>query len=391
MRKPFRKLRLILVALLTLEIALGIVLIIVAAIYQGLLSSFIIQTESGIISSRFVHVYIMGFQLIALYLGSLPMWKSIWVRRFSRSIQILLNIWMFVCFLIVISGCVAIWSFVKSSKVLSDNVAMMLLHGIEVYYTKPEWKFLWDQLQYGRECCGVNRYSDWMRASWMSMSYGGKLVDLTKLHRTYFDYEGDSDVDSQTIRIITDCIGKKLNSQGNAGELNRDLILAPYACCRPDSPSCYQNYLPQLKESSFIPQMNISEINTISCMTIFNHHLSCATIIFVLLTLVGVLIDILICCLTKYFMAQSKLGTYQELCNDMSPDDNDDGTALVVVKCPPKVKLIVLDESNSFDSDIPNFCTDSDPCTCCCELDGDGINVSSDNAENQGINNLLLQ
>lgn len=56
---------------------------------------------------------------------------------------------------------------------------------------------------------------------------------------------------------------------------------------------------------------------------------------------------------------------YCELKNDMSMYD-DEGNALVVIKCPPNVKCIALEEQNTDDSDcIPNVSSDTEPCLCC--------------------------
>lgn len=211
MREPFRKFRLIVNVLLISEIALGVAIIAVAVAYQNTLSTFMTVAEGKILFPTFFNAYILAFQVIVTYLCSLCMWRRVWVRRYSKSIRLLLSIWSFFCLLIVVGGCATIWSLLGSSDGLGENVALMLLRGIEVYYANPEWKFLWDQLQYTRECCGVNGYADWMHASWMPISsnVGNPSTDIQNLYE-YLDYEIDANEAQQpTIRIITDCKGKK--------------------------------------------------------------------------------------------------------------------------------------------------------------------------------------
>lgn len=171
MREPFRKFRLILAILLMSEIFLGLAIILMTAACQYLLGSFVIQGQSEALSYKFLNCYLVGFQLFAIYTCSVSMWKSVWLRRYSTSIKLLLRIWLFFCIIIILCGCATIWSMFSSLDAITENVAIMLLRGIDVYYMNPEWKLLWDQLQYSHKCCGVNEYLDWMHASWMPQSF----------------------------------------------------------------------------------------------------------------------------------------------------------------------------------------------------------------------------
>uniref|UniRef100_A0A1I8NUQ0 Tetraspanin n=1 Tax=Stomoxys calcitrans TaxID=35570 RepID=A0A1I8NUQ0_STOCA len=195
MWKLYRKIRSILNGLLLMEVMLGAVIIAVAATYHSKLSSFMTQAERTMISTKLAHAYILGFQLIALYLGSLIMWKRIWLRRYSQSIQLLLKVWLFFCSLLAICSCATMWSLLEGEKVVGESVEMLLQRGIDAYYTNPEWKFLWDQLQYKQECCGVNGYMDWMRAAWMPRSTS-TTTSIPKDYQ-YFDYETELNEETQ--------------------------------------------------------------------------------------------------------------------------------------------------------------------------------------------------
>ncbi|XP_005182936.2 uncharacterized protein LOC101890537 [Musca domestica] len=385
MREPFRHFRLIVNILLVLEIKLGIAIVTITAAYQNVLGSFMAPTEKRLLFSTLVNLYIMGFQLIATYLCSLSMWRTIWTRRYSRSIQFLLMVWSVFCCIIIVGGCVTMWCLLDMPEILGANVSLMLFHGMEVYYTSPAWKFLWDEIQYNNECCGVEGYDDWMHATWMPKT----TVKLSKDSRLYNG--GRFKHNSKESRIITDCVRKEPQGNHESTELSisyenpslsiEDVdggddiglrILAPYACCKHNSLSCYQNYLPRSDDTddgsiSSMSHLNFTEINTKPCLPLFKEYLWYAMHILMVLVSAAVLIDLLICCLTKYFMFKSRFHSYCEL--ESSFDD--DGNALVVVKCPPKVRCVTLEEAVSIDSDMANVGSDVEPCICCCDLEMD--------------------
>ncbi|XP_073822543.1 tetraspanin 33B [Musca autumnalis] len=383
MREPFRHFRIIFNILLILEIKLGIAIITVAVAYQNVLGSFT-PDEKRSLNSTFVNLYIMGFQLIATYLCSLSMWRTIWTKKYSRSIQLLLVVWSMFCFIIIIGGCATIWCLLDIPDILTTNVSMMLFHGIEVYYTSPAWKFLWDELQYNNECCGVNGYDDWMRAKWMPKSFNRQRRDRRSYVRNRFQHN------TEEPRIIADCVPKRPHGPQDTTQISlsyetprlslevtedygaHDMgsqILAPYACCKHNSLSCYQNYIPKSDndddEVGSIFQLNFTEINTKACLPLFKEYLWYATHILLILVSAAVIIDIIICCLAKYLMFQSRFHSYCEL----EPSYDEDGNALVIVKCPPKVRCVTLDESISMDSDVANVGSDTEPCICCCDIE----------------------
>ncbi|XP_061397613.1 uncharacterized protein LOC133333314 [Musca vetustissima] len=373
MREPFRNYRIIFNILLILEIKLGIAIITVTAAYQHVLNLFMLPQERRLLTSTFINLYIMGFQLIATYLCSFSMWRNIWARKYSRSIQLLVIVWSVFCFIIVVGGCATIWHLLNTPQFLIANVSMMLFRGIEVYYSNPSWKFFWDELQYTNECCGVNGYDDWMHASWMPQSYVKESRQTRTQYRPRFKHN------PKEHRVITNCIQKvpqvttdisiAFVNPSDASLNNDDIgsqILAPYACCKYNSLSCYQNYLPRTGDGvGSISQLNITEINTKACLPLFKEYLLCAVNVLLILVSLAVLIDILMCCLTKYLMLHSRVPSYCEL----DPSYDDDGNALVVVKCPPRVRCVTLEESDSIDSDVANIGSDVEPCICTFDMD----------------------
>lgn len=74
-------------------------------------------------------------------------------------------------------------------------------------------------------------------------------------------------------------------------------ILAPYACCKHNSLSCYQNYLPRSDDTddgsiSSMSHLNFTEINTKPCLPLFKEYLWYAMHILMVLVSAAVLIDV---------------------------------------------------------------------------------------------------
>ncbi|XP_037883151.1 uncharacterized protein LOC119633606 [Glossina fuscipes] len=346
MREPLPKLRLVINFLLMLEVLLGIAIILVAAFYQCILGSFMVQVDRKMLAAKFFNTYLLGFQLIASYMCSVSMWRRVWKRRYSQTIEILLSVWLFFCFLIVLCGMGTVWSLVNSSDALENTAEIMLFYGIDLYYMMPEWKLLWDQLQYSQECCGVHGYEDWGHANWMPKEYSS------------------------------------LGQRSNEGQ-----TLAPYACCKHESTTCYQNYMPR-SENSPIPHLNLTDINVGGCLAVFSSYMYLMLNILLVLMLIAIAVDVLICCFTKYLMFVSAKDCHLE---NKDPYYDDAGNALVIVRCPPNVKCITMEEqAYRFTSDEYNTFVDLDVNNCCCE-NPSTTTVAGENARNsrkQG--NLIL-
>ncbi|KAM7352135.1 tetraspanin 33B [Cochliomyia hominivorax] len=349
------KIRIFINFLLIVQICLGIAIIAFAWFHQKLLATFLTETEQTMLSSKFFNAYILGFQLSVSFLCALIMWSNIWTRRYSENIELLLRVWLIFCFLIVICGGAIIWSLYNSADTLAEGAEIILLKGIDNYYMNPEWKLLWDKLQYTKECCGVHNYMDWMHAEWI---HEDDLMDTQQYEQDVYD--------------VSECIPLYLDLDVNDREetiKQQPQILAPYACCKRDSKFCYENYVPRKKKSvrspNNLPHLNLTDINTQGCFPLFTKHLKVALDTLFLLILIAVVVNIILCCLTKYLMATNYTRSYREFYNDMCMYD-DEGNALVVIKCPPKVKCITLEEPNTFSgSDIPNLVSSADMCQCC--------------------------
>lgn len=233
MHQPFRKASVYIGLMLILEVLTGLGIIIVTAVYQFFLSSYLDDIECRLVMSYFVNVYIFGVQLIVTFICSISLWNRLWKRRCTPNIRLMIALWLFYSCIIIASGFGATWNIYYSMDVLENAAETSLLRGIDDYYSSPDWKLLWDGLQIRKQCCGVNSYRDWMEAEWMPR-------------------------------------------QTRAGQKCGKSVLAPIACTKRGAEPDIPNYMLMGEDFSqknakrpMFPKLTIDMINTSGCLPIF--------------------------------------------------------------------------------------------------------------------------
>ncbi|XP_030383221.1 CD63 antigen [Scaptodrosophila lebanonensis] len=322
MREPFRKASVYITLLLILEAVIGLVIVIVTAIYQSLLTGYLAETESRMLYGFLFNIYIFGIQLIVTFLCSNSMWNRLWCRRCTPNVRLLLTVWLFYLCVIIASGVAAVWNFYRSVDVLESAAENSLIRGIDMYYSCPEWKLLWDGLQMRRQCCGVRTYKDWMNADWMPRPDDN----------------------------CTDIAGS---------------VLAPYACCKRDSDRCFANYMPGSEEISHtnsrqpFPTLSVEYINTNGCLPVYSDTLWRYIYILLVLAMLSLKVLILLCCMTKYILHRQNVG---DGCDNVGLTD-EEGRPLVVVKYPCNVRCITIGEDDLASDMAPdvNYCNCEEP------------------------------
>ncbi|XP_037950549.1 uncharacterized protein LOC119681435 [Teleopsis dalmanni] len=302
MREPFCRARVYVTTILIAEVLLGILIVALTLIYHRILGGYLGEKECKLLTGQLFNTYLLGTQLIITYFFSIFMWRRLWKRKYTPNVELLLHLWIFFTFLIVFCGFGSIYSLFSCADSLENLAETSLLKGIDLYYTCPEWKLMWDSLQYYKECCGVHSYKDWMKASWMPQEL-------------------------------------QTSDQGSCSGISKDTILAPYACCKHDCSTCYQNYVPHPGSGGEIPALSIGQINTYGCLPIFANNMWRILYTLLGLMIVAFKLDIILCCMTKYIIRNQCM-------DDCDGPDNyaDDDQNLVVVKCPPNVRCLLLDE-----------------------------------------------
>ncbi|KAH8271037.1 hypothetical protein KR018_001645 [Drosophila ironensis] len=306
MRQPFHRAPIYVYLLLISEAAIGLMILVVTAYYHLLLNGYLAEIEKRLVYGYVFGAYSYAIQLMVSFLGSISMWRRLWPRRCTPNVQLIFTIWLFYSCIIVASGFGSMWNLYRGVPVVHSAAETSLLRGIDYYYACPEWKILWDGLQWNRECCGVNDYRDWMNAEWMP-----RQADNCSLS-----------------------------------------ILAPYACCKRSYESCYNTAGPADHRQQPIPALTVDSINTNGCLPVFTRAVT--NFIYILLALWAISLKFLImlCCITKYVVNRQNQG---DGCDNAGLTD-DDGYPLVVVKYPSNVRCVTVGNDDIGSDNGPDVC-----------------------------------
>ncbi|SPP82230.1 tetraspanin-15 [Drosophila guanche] len=303
MRQPLRNASVYITLLLVIEAIIGLLLITVTAYYHAIITGYLSEIECRSVHGYLLNIYIFGAQLVLTFLCSLSMWRRLWKRRCTPNIQLLLSIWLFYSCIIVASGLASVWNVYRSGKVFENGAETSLIRGIDMYYSCPEWKLLWDGLQLHEECCGVHSYKDWMNADWMPQ-------------------QEDNDNCS--------------TPSGSNG------ILAPYTCCKR---GCESSTNPDMSsdEQQPFPSFSLDSIHTNGCLAVFCKALWRLLYTQLGLALLSLKFLIMLCFLTKFIVQRQNESDAS--CDNLGLTD-DDGYPLVVVKYPSNVRCLVIGDED---------------------------------------------
>ncbi|KAH8333963.1 hypothetical protein KR059_004809 [Drosophila kikkawai] len=322
MQQPFRRVNIYVTLLLITEALIGVLMLAVTTYYHKLFTGYLSQIECRLVYGYLFGVYMFGAQLAVIFLCSILMWRRLWKRRCTPNVRLLLDVWLFYSCVIIAAGFGCVWIIYRGVDVLENAAETSLIRGIDMYYSCPEWKLLWDSLQWDKQCCGVHSYKDWANADWMP-------------------------------RREDNCTSS---------------VLAPYTCCKRSCESCFNHFLPGAGQSSGygsgrqqpFPPLAVSSINVDGCLPVFSRAVWNYLYILLGLWVMALKFLITICCLTKYILTKQNLGNG---CSNMGLTD-DDGYPLVVVKYPPNVRCVTISEDDLASDNAPEvkYCN-------CSELD----------------------
>ncbi|KAH8242044.1 hypothetical protein KR038_011376 [Drosophila bunnanda] len=322
MQQPFRRANIYITLLLITEALIGVSILAVTAYYHKLITSYLSEIQCGLVYGYLFGVYMFGAQLAVIFLCSILMWRRLWKRRCTPNVRLLLDLWLFYSCVIIAAGFGCVWIIYRGVDVLENAAETSLIEGIDMYYSSPEWKLLWDGLQWDKECCGVRSYKDWANADWMPK--------------------------------------RDVNCSSS--------ILAPYTCCKRSCESCFNHFLPGAGQSVVsirqhqYPPLTVDSINMNGCLPVFDRAVWNYLYILLGFWVLALKFLIMLCCLTKYILARQNVG---DGCYNNGLTD-DDGYPLVVVKYPPNVRCVTISEEDLASDNAPEgkYCN-------CSELDDD--------------------
>lgn len=102
-----------------------------------------------------------ALQLLVLYYCAIPVASKCNQDFYTPHLAQLLKLWIIIGFTCCLQGLFFAFILHRTSNDLSSNLEYNLLSGLEEYYSNPEWRLIWDKMQYHERCCGVFDYSDW--------------------------------------------------------------------------------------------------------------------------------------------------------------------------------------------------------------------------------------
>lgn len=154
---PFK----LLVLLNVLQITIGFGMLFLEEYIKHLLTQHMLEAErtQTYIIMLLSQVYCM--QVIVLYYFGLPVASKCNTDVYTHHLTFFMKIWLALGFVCAIEGILIALTLYRTSRDLSEFLELELFKGVEAYYLDPEWRLIWDTVQYHENCCGVFDYRDW--------------------------------------------------------------------------------------------------------------------------------------------------------------------------------------------------------------------------------------
>lgn len=150
----------------TIQILIGLMIIITSEYFKNLLGQYVPEIEQNEINIKLFLFELFGINVFLSYIGGLPLIRRL-TDSYTNHFSSLLKLWQFFIFTASLNGIFGGYMINGSRKFLKKTVEATLFRGIEVYYSDPEWRLIWDGFQYNEQCCGVIDFRDWQSLSWM--------------------------------------------------------------------------------------------------------------------------------------------------------------------------------------------------------------------------------
>lgn len=150
-----------LVLLNFVQIILGIGMFLSEEYLKYILVKHMLQAERTQTYVIMLLAQIYSIQVIVLYYFGFPIANRCNLDMYTPHLTFLMKMWLILGFVTVFEGLFLSWVFYRTSKDLSEFLELELFKGVEAYYLDPEWRLIWDNIQYHERCCGVYDYRDW--------------------------------------------------------------------------------------------------------------------------------------------------------------------------------------------------------------------------------------
>ncbi|XP_063697562.1 tetraspanin-15 [Culicoides brevitarsis] len=260
---PFK----VLVFLNVVQIVVGFAMLFLEEYIKHLLTQHMLEAErtQTYIIMLLSQVYCM--QVIVLYYLGLAIAIKCNRDLYTHHLTFFMKMWLALGFVAAFEGILVAGTLYRTSKNLSEFLELELFKGVEAYYLDPEWRLIWDTVQYHENCCGVFDYRDWKNCWLYKMEHKQKI-------------------------------------------LTSNVSFIPYSCCENEE-TCYQNIIPILLKDQKInvPAIDTSVINERGCLYGLLHECQWVITMVICSTIVVFLVQIFITVTLRCVYASKRIFT----------------------------------------------------------------------------------
>lgn len=178
---PFACTERILIALLSFQILIGIVVIVVAeTIKLMLLRNLPIPDGMFYTPLHVFYVQLYGVHLIFHNVIGL-----IFVRRCCRAskqgLAVALRMWHLFVVLVILDGILVYCFYLMTESDMRIWMKKAMTEGMDTYFDEPLMRFHWDQYQIDQQCCGIRGYVDWLKSDWEELDDRLVCISFVKI------------------------------------------------------------------------------------------------------------------------------------------------------------------------------------------------------------------
>lgn len=285
------------------QILAGLILLGTILYFHFILKVFLAKIEHQLLLSLMSIFYILGCEVLICSFIELILWQKIRKCDTMGKPSRCLLLWNFFCTFIIVFGSVTVWFQQSNLENLECTYETSLYQGIDLYFTDPEWKILWDKTQYYNECCGVIGFQDWSEAAWVPQE-------------------------------------QKQCSDG------KNMTMVPFSCCKRTCESCFKSFEPQENSQEKVTN-NLDDFNVTGCFQKFKHLLNqFINMVFYIWIFIILMQILLFLVMVNIYRPNNNMFNFTKYC------ENDEELPLVVVKYPRNVRCLAVADDDSFDEEL---------------------------------------
>lgn len=164
-------------AIVVIQLLISLSLIIVSEVYSRvIIMKYFQKTEQNEMKLIFYFIDIYGVHLFLTYCCAFRI-----LPKPNRDPGPTI-IWILFALVASIDGFLIELVFFQRVNDIKELIRKSLTDGLKLYYKDPVWRFFWDDIQFNRQCCGIDHFNDWKEISPFEI----KNKELRQYDKFYF-------------------------------------------------------------------------------------------------------------------------------------------------------------------------------------------------------------